>query len=78
MDGAAPAPSIVPHRDRLGRPTLRRGATGDLVVRLQRLVGAVADGAFGPLTEVAVRDVQRRLGLVPDGIVGPLTWAALG
>lgn len=78
MAGAAPAPSIVPRQDRLGRPTLRRGDTGDLVVRLQRLVGAVADGAFGPLTEAAVRDVQRRLGLVPDGIVGPLTWAALG
>jgi len=60
-----------------GRPTLRRGATGELVKQMQAKVGVVADGKFGAKTEAAVRDFQRDQGLVPDGIVGPRTWAAL-
>jgi peptidoglycan hydrolase-like protein with peptidoglycan-binding domain len=35
------------------------------------------DGAFGPLTEAAVKEFQQGAGLTVDGIVGPLTWAAL-
>jgi len=60
-----------------GRPTLRRGAKGDLVKQLQRKVSASVDGDFGGETEAAVRAFQRARQLVPDGIVGPKTWVAL-
>lgn len=60
-----------------GRPTLRRGATGELVKQLQAKVGLAVDGNFGPKTEAAVRAFQNAHDLVPDGIVGPATWAAL-
>lgn len=77
MDGIAPPPVLIPPVDPDDRPTLRRGASGDLVKQIQDKVGVDADGAFGPLTEAAVRRFQRANGIVPDGIVGPLTWAAL-
>ncbi len=77
MDGLAPAPVLIPPVDPDDRPTLRRGAKGDLVKQIQEKVGSQVDGDFGPKTEAAVRQFQRENGLVPDGIVGPLTWAAL-
>jgi peptidoglycan hydrolase-like protein with peptidoglycan-binding domain len=58
-------------------PTLRRGDTGEPVRALQRELGLVADGKFGPHTESAVRAIQAARGLKADGVVGPLTWAAL-
>jgi putative chitinase len=62
--------------------TLRRGAKGREVGRLQRLLGRqgfplALDASFGPTTERAVARFQERAGLKPDGIVGPRTWAAL-
>lgn len=84
MNGTAPAPTLIPAVEPpvragapTGRPTLRRGATGELVRQVQTKVGAAVDGDFGPRTEAAVRAFQRAHGLVPDGIVGPKTWAAL-
>jgi peptidoglycan hydrolase-like protein with peptidoglycan-binding domain len=83
MSGAAPAPTPIPAVEpspapgTQPRPTLRRGATGDLVKQVQAKVGITADGNFGPKTEAAVRAFQRGKGMVPDGIVGPKTWAAL-
>ena len=76
LDGTAPPPNIIPPADSEGRPTLRRGARGDLVKQIQEKVGARPDGVFGPGTEAAVRQFQRGANLVPDGIVGPQTWAA--
>jgi hypothetical protein len=76
MGGTAPAPVPIPATDDKNRPTLRRGAKGDLVKQLQTKLGLSADGAFGPGTEAAVRQFQRDHGMVPDGIVGPKTWAA--
>jgi hypothetical protein len=58
-------------------PVLRRGSSGPAVENLQQLLGILADGKFGPLTEAAVKAFQAANGLVPDSIVGPLTWAAL-
>jgi len=82
LDGTAPAPVLIPQSepDSAGtaRPTLRRGAHGDLVVLLQRsLKMPLVDGLFGGVTEAAVRQFQRLNHLVPDGIVGPKTWAKL-
>ena len=77
MAGTAPPPILIPPTAPNGRPTLRRGASGELVKEVQAKVGATVDGDFGPKTEAAVRAFQRARGLVPDGIVGPKTWAAL-
>jgi N-acetyl-anhydromuramyl-L-alanine amidase AmpD len=65
--------------------TIREGAEGWLVTRLQRLLRqhglfpepAEIDGDFGPITDAAVRAFQELNDLEPDGIVGPLTWQAL-
>lgn len=65
------------------KPTLRKGAEGDLVTELQtRLTeigydcGAI-DGKFGNKTFAAVKKFQRKHSLTDDGIVGRLTWAEL-
>jgi hypothetical protein len=76
MAGTAPQPSLTPAVDSNNRPTLRRGAKGNLVKLIQKEVGVNDDGTFGASTEAAVREFQRDHGLVPDGIVGPRTWAA--
>ena len=66
-----------------GQPTIRLGASGTVVRRLQRALrrtpnlGLPVDGVFGSELETAVRDFQDGAGLAVDGIVGPLTWNAL-
>ncbi|PPK65884.1 peptidoglycan-binding domain-containing protein [Actinokineospora auranticolor] len=75
-----PPPSAPP-----GHPTIRRGAKGDPVRELQRILNAwyptlpqlAVDGDFGPATEARVKHMQERAGLTVDGIVGPKTWARL-
>ena len=76
MGGTAPAPIPIPSSDSKNRPTLRRGARGDLVKEIQEKVDVTADGVFGAGTEAAVREFQHNHGMVPDGIVGPKTWEA--
>lgn len=64
--------------------TLKRGASGPAVKRLQQALAergfdpGGADGVFGGGTEAAVMAFQRSEGLLPDGVVGPRTLAALG
>jgi hypothetical protein len=63
-------------------PTLRQGASGAAVARMQHLLAAAGeridtDGRFGPGTDAAVRVFQGRARLTADGIVGPRTWEAL-
>lgn len=58
-------------------PMLRRGARGDDVRELQRLLDLGVDGIFGANTDAAVRLFQAGSKLTIDGIVGPQTWAAL-
>jgi N-acetyl-anhydromuramyl-L-alanine amidase AmpD len=78
MAGAAPRLSIIPAMDSAGRPTLRRGDTGEFVKQIQTKLGVSASGIFDGETEAAVRQFQiDKPPLVPDGIVGPRTWAAL-
>jgi N-acetyl-anhydromuramyl-L-alanine amidase AmpD len=77
MGGTAPQPFVIPAVDAENRPTLRRAATGALVVLIQTKIGIAATGTFDANTEAAVRRFQRDHGLVPDGIVGPRTWATL-
>jgi peptidoglycan hydrolase-like protein with peptidoglycan-binding domain len=84
MNGTASTPVLIPPNEPPpapgappGRPTLRRGATGEFVKQVQTKLAVAVDGDFGPETEAAVRAFQRNHDLVPDGIVGPATWAAL-
>ncbi len=65
-------PPVVVHS------TVRRGSKGETVKVVQMVLGAKADGDFGPGTEAAVIAWQRSRGLVPDGIVGPSTLRAMG
>jgi peptidoglycan hydrolase-like protein with peptidoglycan-binding domain len=68
-------------------PLVREGDQQHPVMTLQYLLRARghslnADGAFGPVTEAAVRGFQQALHLdIPsvtvDGTVGPVTWQAL-
>jgi len=63
--------------------TIRRNTSKtDSVVLLQSLLikagyDIAADGAFGPMTETAVKDFQQKNKLVVDGIVGQKTWRTL-
>jgi peptidoglycan hydrolase-like protein with peptidoglycan-binding domain len=84
MSGAVPVPPLIPSIEpemragqQAARPTLRRGAVGDFVKRLQQALGITADGFFGAQTEAALREFQRGHGLVPDGLAGPKTWLAV-
>ena len=84
------AESFVPEQEHRGRqkapaqnPTLKSGAKGYQVKRLQRLLAqhgfdpGAADGVFGAATEKALKKAQRAHGLDADGIAGPLTWHTL-
>jgi peptidoglycan hydrolase-like protein with peptidoglycan-binding domain len=79
-------PRSMPARALTGDATLvgfrHRGApmlsVTESTQQLQRRLGVVADGEFGPITLRAVKGFQLSHGLVVDGIVGPATRAALG
>ena len=75
LAAASPAGRAIEVRD--GGLPLDLGDQGGLVAHLQKRLGVVADGIFGPQTDAAVRQFQLRAGLTVDGIVGPATWGAL-
>jgi len=50
------------------------GSKGPAVMLVQAIVGAKADGDFGPKTEALVKAWQTANGLKADGIIGPITW----
>nr|WP_286208919.1 peptidoglycan-binding domain-containing protein [Azospirillum sp. A1-3] len=54
------------------------GTDADRIKRIQRIVGVVPDGVYGPLTKAAVVRWQARHFLKADGIVGPVTAKAMG
>lgn len=57
--------------------TLRRGMRGSRVARLQKMIAAVPDGAFGAMTRQGVLSTQAALGLEPTGECDQELWEAL-
>lgn len=62
---------------RIGR-LLTQGCEGDDVRAVQRLVGARADGVYGPDTAALVRRWQGLHHLTADGVFGPASTRAAG
>jgi peptidoglycan hydrolase-like protein with peptidoglycan-binding domain len=63
-------------------PLVQKGDNAHPVLTLQYLLIArghaiIADSAFGPETDAAVRAFQRHHALTVEGVVGPHTWSAL-
>ena len=56
----------------------REGSKGAIVKEIQKVVGAYADGAWGPKTTECVKAWQKAHGLTADGIAGPTTLAKMG
>lgn len=72
----APAPTGAPLFAYPGTP-LKVGSKGDAVKLVQAVVGAKADGDFGPKTAHQVGEWQFAHNLARDGVVGPVTWKAM-
>ena len=53
------------------------GFLGAAGVRLGNPSGAIVDGAFGPITASAVRDLQRRYKISATGKVNTQTWEVI-
>lgn len=58
-----------------GTTTLKVGSKGEAVKTLQTLVGANADGNFGPMTAAKVKVWQAANGLTADGVFGNMSKA---
>jgi peptidoglycan hydrolase-like protein with peptidoglycan-binding domain len=71
--GVAPAPVDMHPGVRM----LKVGDSGPDVAELQRCLGIVTDGSFGPATDTAVKDLQAAVGIGVDGICGPMTWISV-
>ena len=56
---------------------LKEGSKGGTVKVLQKYLGLLQDGVFGPTTKKYVMTFQKSKGLYPDGIVGNKTWLKL-
>ena len=58
--------------------TLKNGSSGELVKKVQAVLGLKQDGSFGPATESAIKAWQTKNGLTADGIVGDQTLTKMG
>lgn len=70
LTGGTPVVSQPGTSLNFGTATLKVGSKGMYVKDLQTLVGAVADGNFGPNTKAKVMAWQSANGLVADGVFG--------
>ncbi len=77
------APTVPQPPTPVTYPTIRYGATGEAVTRLQRILSSLLyydgpiNGVFDFDTYVAVKKFQDANRLTPDGIVGKNTWYSL-
>ena len=80
---AQPEPALPAAAENL--PTLRKGAKGENVIRMQQALTDAGfslpkygiDGSFGRETLAALKAFQNANGLKTDGICGPKTWTKL-
>lgn len=75
---AAPAAPAAPagggmHFDYPGTP-VALGSKGPSAALVQAIIGAKADGDFGPKSVASLKAWQTANGLTADGSVGPVTW----
>lgn len=85
QDDPIPETALIPTSIVLTLRTLRKGASGEEVATLQKLLMDAGeklpkygiDGDFGTETLKAVKSFQKKNGLTVDGIVGPKTWDKL-
>jgi N-acetylmuramoyl-L-alanine amidase/Putative peptidoglycan binding domain len=68
------APPEQPEPGTDEHPTIQKGDQGEAVAELQKVLGLIADGDFGSITDMQVEGFQAACGLSADGIVGPNTW----
>lgn len=69
---AAPAGGGM-HFDYPGTP-VALGSKGPSAALVQAVIGAKADGDFGPKSVASLKAWQKAHGLTADGSVGPVTW----
>jgi peptidoglycan hydrolase-like protein with peptidoglycan-binding domain len=53
---------------------VKQGSKGPSAALVQAVIGAKADGDFGPKSVEALKKWQTANGLTADGSVGPVTW----
>jgi hypothetical protein len=71
---AAPAPAGGGLKfDYPGTP-VKQGSKGPAAALVQAIIGAKADGDFGPKSVASLKAWQTANGLTADGSVGPVTW----
>jgi len=70
---AAPAGGGGMRFDYPGTP-VKQGSKGPSAALVQAIIGAKADGDFGPKSVAALKAWQTANGLTADGSVGPVTW----
>jgi peptidoglycan hydrolase-like protein with peptidoglycan-binding domain len=71
---ATPAPADGGMKfDYPGKP-VKLGSKGASAMLVQAVIGAKADGDFGPKSVKALKAWQKANGLKDDGVVGPVTW----
>lgn len=76
---STPMPPASPIPPVLTKPVvliLNIGSRGPAVVRVQKIVGATADGVYGPDTKAKVLAWQKAKGIPADGVWGPQSEAA--
>lgn len=76
VPAAAPAPAPTGGGILLAYPgtPVQQGSKGDAAKLVQTIIGAKADGDFGPKSVAALKAWQTANGLTADGVVGPVTW----
>jgi peptidoglycan hydrolase-like protein with peptidoglycan-binding domain len=81
-DGSAPASTPAApvsggmKFDYPGTP-VKQGSKGPSAALVQAVIGAKADGDFGPKSVASLKAWQTAKGLKADGVVGPVTWSKM-
>lgn len=71
---AVPAPAVGPLLFNYPGKPVGLGSKGPNAALVQAIIGAKADGDFGPKSVVSLKAWQTTNGLSADGSAGPVTW----